>query len=343
MTNRLWVLGADDPEMSAIEALLTECGEQIVHATVNGQRVHPGNAYRADLPIADQAYTHLYYVECAAHEIRMHHYSSIDHHRPGDPGYGMPPAEFLRGSSLGQVIAELARLDIALDELPGWEPVSCFAGEESDAHWFSIDPPGFFGSSGRLRLSGERHTASWSGARWVRPPQTILFAAAADHCLGAAYRGECSGVDVEAFGEWRLATRAAFQGRSIDEVRADVKRAVFALRSAPAVALLSISNMSHTCDHDWSRSVCDGCNREEIYVQDLRGEEIPELPEAACRLGVAYLATSKPGPDGRRKVVLQCATAEHLAAWPAWAEANGIVDCYGGDPARGFAGGYLVS
>ena len=78
-----------------------------------------------------------------------------------------------------------------------------------------------------------------------------------------------------------------------------------------------------------------------VRVADLRGEEVPELPEAACRLGVAYLAAPKPGPDGRRKIVLQCALAEHLAAWPAWAAAHGIVDCYGGDPARGFAGGYL--
>src|SRR5690606_25622302 len=34
----------------------------------------------------------------------------IDHHRPGDPGYGRPPEEFLAASSIGQVITELARL-----------------------------------------------------------------------------------------------------------------------------------------------------------------------------------------------------------------------------------------
>src|SRR5690606_5323560 len=34
----------------------------------------------------------------------------IDHHCPGDPGYGRPPSEFLTASSLGQVISELARL-----------------------------------------------------------------------------------------------------------------------------------------------------------------------------------------------------------------------------------------
>jgi hypothetical protein len=81
------------------------------------------------------------------------------------------------------------------------------------------------------------------------------------------------------------------------------------------------------------------CLAEET-VSDLRGQEIPELPEAAVRLGMAFIATPRPGPDGRKKVVLQCATPAQLAAWPAWARAHGLVDLYGGDPARGFAGGY---
>ena len=46
--NRLWVLGAGDPEMAAIEKLLQDAGEKFTHATVAGVRVHPGNAYKAE-------------------------------------------------------------------------------------------------------------------------------------------------------------------------------------------------------------------------------------------------------------------------------------------------------
>lgn len=76
-------------------------------------------------------------------------------------------------------------------------------------------------------------------------------------------------------------------------------------------------------------------------VADLRDQHVPELPEASAREGVAFIAMGLPGGDGQRKVVLQSAGPRALAAWPAWAASQGITDLYGGDPARGFAGGYL--
>src|SRR5690606_10966259 len=39
--SRLWILGAPDPEMEAIENLLRECGEHVVYAT---DPVHVGDA-----------------------------------------------------------------------------------------------------------------------------------------------------------------------------------------------------------------------------------------------------------------------------------------------------------
>lgn len=88
---RTWVLGAPDPEMAAIEALLRECGETVVHATVNGQRVHPGNAYRADCPAELQGglgeqWDAVYRVECSWDQSLACVVTTIDHHRPGDPG-----------------------------------------------------------------------------------------------------------------------------------------------------------------------------------------------------------------------------------------------------------------
>lgn len=73
----------------------------------------------------------VYWVECRAadgHVIVSGSYVefAIDHHRTGDPGYGRPPEEFLSASSIGQVIAELARFG----RLP--EPAE---GGRMDAPW----------------------------------------------------------------------------------------------------------------------------------------------------------------------------------------------------------------
>lgn len=264
--HRLWVLGAPDPEMELIERLLRGLGESIVYATdESGRRVHPGSAYRCPVPSVPEGAT-VYAVECIdelpAGWIR------IDHHRPGDPGYGRPPSEFLPASSIGQVLVELDRLGVA------------------------------------ARI----------------PAKAILdaiLAAAADHCLAAAYRGECPGVDPDALMRWRVETRATFQRRPSADILADVERAREALRKAPTTDI-------------------GGC-----AVRDLRDRAIPELPDAAMREGVAYLATVS-DRDGRTRIIIGGHTTPKTvqAFLTEWVPAQGLVDIYG-DPARGFAGGYL--
>src|SRR5690606_12426626 len=44
-------------------------------------------------------------------------------------------------------------------------------------------------------------------------PHDLVLTAAADHCLGAAYRGECPGVDTDELLAYRVASRARFQHR----------------------------------------------------------------------------------------------------------------------------------
>src|SRR5690606_3150380 len=72
-----------------------------------GERVHPGNAYRCPIPVAPEGAT-VYAVECI--DTLPEGWVRIDHHRPGDPGYGRPPSEFLSASSLGQVITALGQV-----------------------------------------------------------------------------------------------------------------------------------------------------------------------------------------------------------------------------------------
>lgn len=279
---RLWILGASDPEMEAVEGLLRECGEQVAHATTGGRRVDAGSAYRAD-PVPGA--TH--WVECESPgQARQ---TVIDHHRPGDPGYGRPPAEFLRAASIGQVLSLL-------------------------------DAP----AGGRREV-----------------PNDLVMAAAADHCLAAAYRGECPGVDPDALMQWRVTSRAAFQRRDPSAILADIERARAAIRAAPKVALLDVCDMPHVRDHDWSSSVCEGCMDDPVTARDLRGQHVPELPEASAREGECVVADGLPGRDGRIKVICQSGSPDQIETFMIlWGPDQGLEDIYG-DPARGFAGGYL--
>ena len=104
---RVFVLGAGDPEMHAIEAILKERGEAVVYACHRGRRVDIHTAYEAHdvSPSLPANATEVIFVECSV--MGLHYTDLIDHHRPGDPGYEMPPQEYLKGSSLGQLLTLL--------------------------------------------------------------------------------------------------------------------------------------------------------------------------------------------------------------------------------------------
>ena len=109
MKNTVFVLGARDPEMQEIEAVLIQHGIPFVYATLQGRRVASCTAYKATGVSSALPETYdVIFVEC---EVMGLPYSSIiDHHRPGDPGYGMPPERFMEGSSLGQLLAMLGKV-----------------------------------------------------------------------------------------------------------------------------------------------------------------------------------------------------------------------------------------
>src|SRR5690606_27893763 len=233
--NRIWVLGASDPEMELIEKLLIKCGESVVYATdENGKRVHPGNAYRCPVPAVPEG-AMVYAVECI--DVLPEGWVRIDHHRHGDPGYGQPPDEFLSASSIGQVIRALARLGAIPSS---WRRMS--------AGWAAPLTPQYAEDGTPVDYVGVpwARPAAGGGDAWdividahtfARVPQEIVYAAAADHCLAAAYRGECPGVDPDALMRWRAASRAAFRRRAVEDVLADVERAREALMDAPVVRL----------------------------------------------------------------------------------------------------------
>jgi hypothetical protein len=295
-----WILGARDPEMVEIGRILRDTpGQKVVYALgPHGKRVSPAEAYSAS-GLAEPLETGypVYAVECGGPAV-PHGAVVIDHHRPGDPGYGRPPWEYMAASSIGQVLAHLV------------------ANRSIDDVWASVR--GWYSVRRSWRRAGWHHHAlAFEEGVWLAPPRDILHIAAADHCLAAAYRGECPGVDPDNLMRWRVRSRAEYQGRSVEAVMEDIGRARMALCAAPLMELAP-----------------------GIRVRDLRGRHVPELPEAAAREGLGFVACAPPSPDGRGKVVCHGYEEQVLAFMKYWGPAQGLRGIYG-DPARGFAGGYL--
>jgi len=378
MENLIWVLGTSDPEMEAIEALLRECGQAVTYASIDGRRVTPAEAYRSNQRFHSGAT--FVRVECSWEGAEG---PICDHHNPGDPGYGRAPEAFFEASSIGQVVDLMSSSGIDIPMWQQWAPMSrhsrddipepglrthrigtmdvrlaCVAGPEM--RWIDL---------GSVASTDEMSTRIVSAAMRVPkvmrivPPQ-ILMTAAADHCLAAAYRGACRGVDPDELMRWRAESRAKFQNRHPQAVLADVSVAVVALMAAPEV-VLEVTPGGHCGGESGSCGCrsggygygyggdtgggngdcycdCIGCAAGDHYVlaRDMRGVHVPELPEASARLGMCFISDGLPGRDGRVKVVCQSGSPEQIDAFMrVFGPSIGLVDIYG-DPARGFAGGY---
>ncbi len=306
---RIWVLGASDPEMTMIEEILTAAGEKVAHAVLGGKRVSPPTAYKADGYQfvtdcdADDDKVEFMLVECDVTTPDGSPSRIIDHHREGDPGFGREPQAFLAASSIGQVVGWISDVP-GPDTLP-FEKCDDLIAE--GPHYGSLT----------YLPDGRWVTFYVKGLTRLVVPLDVVVCAAADHCLGAAYQGRCPGVDPGALMAWCAASRAAFQGRGVEEILADVEATTKALREAPILSL-------------WGERIRD-MRREPPY---------PELPEAATRLGVPYISGPLVDRDGRRKITVSGGETVIRAFLETWAPAQGLVSLYG-DPARGFAGGYL--
>jgi hypothetical protein len=177
MSRKLFfVLGAQDPEMRGIEEILRSCRIPFAHAAVNNQRCSAANAYEANSTVllgldgVHRAVVRppnhdIVLVECAVKGLS--HIARVDHHHDGDPGFDAPPARYLDGSSLGQVMKLLE----------------------------------------------------------LAPTETQRLLAAADHCLSAAYRGACPGVEPSELLFMRAAWQAKMTDRSLGDVITSILRA----------------------------------------------------------------------------------------------------------------------
>lgn len=110
MKKTLIIFGGADFEEAAARKVATEAGLIVATATVDGKKVHGGNAYQANGYTVDQGdatdITGIIIFECAkkcAGE-NANIFVVCDHHNPDDAGYGKGPDEFFSASSLGQLM-----------------------------------------------------------------------------------------------------------------------------------------------------------------------------------------------------------------------------------------------
>lgn len=289
----LFILGGSDVEMTAIENILKQCDVAYAYASINWQRCHGGNAYKANGWITpDGGYftsatgTQLYFVECEV-QLRADHEPApivVDHHRPGDPGFGQEAKDYFNASSVGQVIACLQGFGLYEDN--GVEVVP------------------------------------------------LTYIAAADHCLAAAYANKCRGVDPNTLLKLRAKEKAKFKNCSVEQILANIAEAKDVLFEKGSVFCGGCEQLT------WGGEFCQCGDSRSPEIVDLTDHPlIPELPEAACRYGFAYVTTVTE-PTGRVKHVLGgCASPEVIQKWMDARKSEGR-EVYG-DPIRGFAGAYV--
>lgn len=330
----LAILGAPDHEMEAIEKLLHACGVHVTYATHGGRRVHSSNAYKADCPPeleggTGEQWGAVLRVECAwpdsSTEPLAVTVDVADHHFPGDPGYGRPPSEFMAASSLGQVIAWLARRSL----IPDVWVHSPHAWRLKGVGQIGIEHPSHPDAPNRYVVA-TAVTAPDAVAISVIPLD-LVYTAAADHCLRAAYRDECLGVDPDELLRWRIASRARYQHR-VDSERDAAKGDVTHYESLLRDRIEAAREILHAAP----RLVLSS----DVTVEDMRRDTpVDELAEAAACDDMWYVAGPFVGPDGRRRITCSGSAEVVRAFLDVWAPQNNIVDTYG-DPARGFAVGY---
>lgn len=91
-----FVLGAKDPEMKTIETILSNMNMNYSYLTEN---VTPQNAYKEGTVVDKDQNEFLVAIECKVKNCDF----LIDHHNPGDYGYGKSPNQFWKASSIGQL------------------------------------------------------------------------------------------------------------------------------------------------------------------------------------------------------------------------------------------------
>lgn len=140
--------------------------------------------------------------------------------------------------------------------------------------------------------------------------------AAADHCLSAAMRGECKGIDPGELMTWRVTARAAMGDMQPWLLKRMISRAVERIESLPRIQFGG------------------------VQIVDGSFDTTPELRDAAAVAGVPIITTRK-NAAGNVKVGLYGAHPDVVTGWMDAMRGSGFVDHTYGNPFREYAGAVL--
>ncbi|MFH2105004.1 MAG: hypothetical protein ABII72_02085 [Parcubacteria group bacterium] len=187
------ILDNPDPEANKIAEIAENVGIEVVW--INSNRAKNLRPEKGDV-----------WVECTPADgkgaVIENQGFFVDHHHPGDPGFGVPPNKrgatgyiggYISASSIGQVISLLARARKLPKEWDVSSPVDSVEHyEEGDVvEMAMMERLGSF--CGEQGPDHEPWAVS-NGFGWVKIPKEILIIAALDHCPETAKNGECYGI-----------------------------------------------------------------------------------------------------------------------------------------------------
>ena len=222
-----FILGAPDHEMIEIARVLTSTHQAFSHATVSGKVVKSKTAYLATgIEGVIPAGAELIFVECAVMGLRPT--QVIDHHHPGDPGFGMAPKDYLLGSSLGQLLALL-----------GLEPTAeqriIAAADHCLKHAYDGECPGV-----DIDQLAQWRVYTRARARNISESELVVQIGAAEKALQAAPRIKLADIDVAWFEQTtpELSEASARIGMPYAYAWAEPDGTLKAgIKSAPAIAV----------------------------------------------------------------------------------------------------------
>lgn len=147
-----------------------------------------------------------------------------------------------------------------------------------------------------------------------RPEHKLI--AASDHCLSAAMRGQCKGIDPDELMSWRITARAAMGDMQPWLLRRMISRAVDRIAALPRIEFGG------------------------LQIVDGSFDATPELRDAAAVAGVPIITTRK-NAAGNVKVGLYGAPPDVVIGWMSAMRDSSFVDHTYGNPNREYAGAVL--
>ncbi|GEM_PF-6844881 len=356
-----FLLGAEDPEMNLIEkflkvatreSLIAGYGYALIETPLLSKvatrptkreptkctRVesleYRTNAYQANawrvVSGSDIGRETLVTVEC---DITPNYKTAklvVDHHRPGDPGFGKPPSEAIPASSLGQILRLFASVENHTFSQTFCEVIeevgfgSCYkvGKQKGKTQWPGVGEIKFITDAAETEsrwLLGinrdARETFLDTCATVCFLSDEVVVTAAADHNLHAAYTNQIPGVRKPDILKLRIPLLAARSAVVHSEVWDGIREA--------ERVLFSSSTTSVRIGNSW--------------VKDLRSAGfLPYATEVAAMTGKCCLAR------GAGNKVFLSATPELVRAFLEEEHRKLDIEDVYGDPAREFAGGYQM-